>query len=241
MENKIEENKTAKKQLALEPHFTSSDTVRDVIIGMSDGLTVPFALAAGLSGAVSQTDIIVIAGLAEIAAGCISMGLGGFLAAQNDSEHYYSEQKREYKEVEVVPEMEEKEVVDIFKTYGLNDAHIAPIMADFKKNPDNWVAFMMQNELHLEKPDKARAKKSGATIALSYLFSGFIPLSSYIFIKNSHEALFISAVVTLLALVIFGYVKAKLIGNNPWKSALQTVLIGGVAAGAAYLLAKWIS
>jgi VIT1/CCC1 family predicted Fe2+/Mn2+ transporter len=235
------ETKAATGALVLEPHFTASNTVRDIIIGMSDGLTVPFALAAGLSGAVSQSNIIVIAGLAEIAAGCISMGLGGYLAAQNDSEHYYSEQKREYKEVEVVPEIEAKEVIDIFKTYGLNDAHIEPIIADFKKNPDNWVAFMMQNELHLDKPDKARAKKSGLTIALSYLFAGFIPLSPYIFIKNTHSALLVSVAVTLLALLIFGYIKAKLIGNNPWKSALQTILIGGVAAGAAYLIAKWIA
>jgi VIT1/CCC1 family predicted Fe2+/Mn2+ transporter len=235
------EKKAARNAVVLEPHFTASNTVRDIIIGMSDGLTVPFALAAGLSGAVSQTNIIVIGGLAEIAAGCISMGLGGFLAAQSDSEHYYSEQKKEYHEVDVVPEREVKEVVDIFKSYGLNEKQTAPIIEDFKKNPDNWVEFMMQNELHLDKPDKERGKKSGVTIALAYLFSGFIPLGPYFFIKNSQEALLVSVVATMLALLIFGYIKAKLIGNNPWKSALQTVLIGGIAATAAYLLAKWIA
>lgn len=235
------ETKAARSAALLEPHFTASNTVRDIIIGMSDGLTVPFALAAGLSGAVSQTNIIVIGGLAEIAAGCISMGLGGFLAAQSDSEHYYSEQKKEYHEVDVVPEREAQEVIDIFKSYGLNENQTAPIIEEFKKNPDNWVEFMMQNELHLDKPDKARAKKSGVTIALSYLFAGFIPLSPYFFMKNSHEALLISVIATLTALLIFGYIKAKLIDNNPWKSALQTVSIGGVAALAAYLLARWIA
>ena len=230
-----------KKKPFVEPHFTASKTVRDVIIGMSDGLTVPFALAAGLSGAVTQTSIIVIAGLAEIAAGCISMGLGGYLAARNDEDHYNSEEKREYREVDVVPNQEKKEVVDIFKSYGLNDEQIAPIIENFKHNPDSWVAFMMRNELDLEKPDKARARISGLTIAASYLVSGFIPLSPYIFMRNSHDALFVSIAVTLVALLAFGYVKAKLIGNDPWKSAWQTILIGGTAAAAAYLIAKWIA
>jgi VIT1/CCC1 family predicted Fe2+/Mn2+ transporter len=229
------------KPPALESHFTASDTVRDIIIGMSDGLTVPFALAAGLSGAVSTTNIIVIAGLAEIAAGCISMGLGGYLAAQNDSEHYYSEQRKEYNEVKVIPKQEKQEVIDIFKTYGLNDQQIEPIIKNFENNPDKWVAFMMRNELNLDKPDKARARNSGITIALSYLVAGFVPLSPYILIHNSHTALMVSATVTLLALLVFGFVKAKLIGNNPWQSAWRTVLIGGVAATAAYLIAKAIA
>ena len=224
----------------IEKHFTASDTVRDVIIGMSDGLTVPFALAAGLSGAVSNTSIIIIAGLAEITAGCISMGLGGYLAAQNDAEHYYSEQKKEYNEVETIPEKEKQEIVDIFKTYGLSAEQIAPVINNFENNPDKWVEFMMRNELNLDKPDKARARNSGLTIALSYLVAGMIPLSPYIFIKVPYIALIVSAVVTLLALTIFGYAKAKFIGNNPWHSAWRTVLIGGVAAGAAYLIAKAI-
>jgi len=224
-----------------EQHFTASDTVRDIIIGMSDGLTVPFALAAGLSGAVSQTNIIVIAGLAEIAAGCISMGLGGYLAAQNDAEHYYSEEKREYHEVQTIPEQEKQEVINIFKTYGLTAAQIDPIIKNFESHPAMWVEFMMHNELNLEKPDKTRARNSGLTIAFSYLIAGFIPLAPYIFIKTSHNALILSATVTLIALVIFGYIRAKFIGNNPWQSAWRTVLIGGVAAGTAYLIAKAIA
>jgi VIT1/CCC1 family predicted Fe2+/Mn2+ transporter len=225
----------------LEPHFTSSDIVRDIIIGMSDGLTVPFALAAGLSGAVSTTTLIVIAGLSEIAAGSISMGLGGYLAGQNDLEHYNSEERKEYREIEVVPHQEKQEVIDIFKGYGLDDKAIAPIITTFEKDPKKWVDFMMRNELNLDKPDSTRARNSGITIALSYLVSGFVPLSPYIFIRNSHIALFVSVSVTLLALIIFGYVKAKLIGNNPWQSAWRTALTGSLAAGAAYLIAKSIA
>ncbi len=225
----------------IEPHFTASDMVRDIIIGMSDGLTVPFALAAGLSGAVSTTTLIVIAGLSEIAAGSISMGLGGYLAGQNDAEHYESEERKEYHEVVAIPEQEKKEVADIFKTYGLDEHAIAPVLKVFEKDPKKWVDFMMRNELNLDRPDRNRARNSGLTIALSYLVAGFIPLSSYIFVHDSRVALLVSVVVTLLALLVFGYIKAKLIGNNPWRSAWRTALIGSVAAGAAYLIAKLIA
>jgi VIT1/CCC1 family predicted Fe2+/Mn2+ transporter len=222
----------------LEGHFTASDTVRDIIIGMSDGLTVPFALAAGLSGAVSNTLVIVIAGLAEIAAGCISMGLGGYLAAQNDAEHYSVEEKREYEEVRLVPKIERQEVLDIFKSYGLTEDETAPVLARFERDPEKWVDFMMRNELNLEKPDKKRARNSGLTIAASYLVAGFIPLSPYIFSHSASHALMFSVIFTLVALIIFGYTKAKLIGGNPWRSAGQTALIGSAAAGAAYIIAK---
>jgi vacuolar iron transporter family protein len=208
---------------------------------MSDGLTVPFALAAGLSGAVSHTNIIVIAGFAEIAAGCISMGLGGYLAAQNDAEHYISEQRKEYNEVKHTPEEEKQEIIDIFKSYGLKEKQIEPIVKNFASNPGNWVKFMMRNELNLEKPDKARARNSGLTIALSYLLAGCIPLAPYVFIQAPGSALLVSSTVTLLALALFGYGKAKLIGNSPWQSAWRTVLIGGAAALAAYLIAKAIA
>lgn len=225
----------------IEKHFKASDTVRDIIIGMSDGLTVPFALAAGLSGAISNTNIIVIAGFAEIAAGCISMGLGGYLAAQSDAEHYYSELRKEHNEIKFIPEAEKAEIAEIFKQYGLTEQQIDPVIKNFENNPDKWVEFMMRNELNLEKPNKARARNSGITIALAYLLSGFIPLSPYIFLQTPRIALIISIIVTLLALLIFGYTKAKIMGNNPWHSAWRTVLIGGVAAAAAYLIAKVIS
>ena len=240
-ENKKEPKPEDKVEDQLEKHFTASDTVRDIIIGMSDGLTVPFALAAGLSSASSSTAIIVIAGLSEIAAGCISMGLGGYLAAVNDKEHYYSEQRKEYNEVKFVPEKERQEVGEIFKGYGLSEEEIKPILDKFESNPDKWVEFMMYNELGLDKPDENRARKSGITIALSYLVSGFIPLSPYIFIHSSKEALIVSAIVTGITLIIFGYTKAKLIGNNPWRSAMFTILVGGIAASAAYILARFLA
>jgi VIT1/CCC1 family predicted Fe2+/Mn2+ transporter len=222
-------------------HFTASNTVRDVIIGMSDGLTVPFALAAGLSGVVSTTNIIVIAGFAEIAAGCISMGLGGYLAAQSDAEYYDSERKKEDNEIKNNPQYEKQEVVDVFKSYGFNEQEISPVLKNFENNTDNWVDFMMHNELHLDKPSNARARNSGLTIASSYFIAGLIPLSPYIFIPEPATALAVSAAVTLLALIIFGYAKARLISNNPWPSAWRTVLTGAVAAAAAYLIARAIS
>ena len=230
-----------KEKLYSKKHFTNIGAVRDIIIGMSDGLTVPFALAAGLSGAVSQTNIIVIAGFAEIAAGCISMGLGGYLAAQHEAEHYYSEQKNELNHVEITPEEEEQEIVDIFSGYGLNKEQINPIVDNLKKNPQKWVEFMLQNELNLAKPDETRARNSGLIIALSYLVAGLIPLAPYIFINVPIIALGISAVLTLSALMIFGWAKAKLINNNPWRGALRTVVIGGLAAAVSYLIAKVIS
>ena len=224
----------------IEKHFKASDTVRDIIIGMSDGLTVPFALAAGLSSAIISTNIIVVAGFAEIAAGCISMGLGGYLAAQSDAEHYYSELRKEHNEIKIIPEAEKEEIVEIFERYGLDKQQIDPVIKNFENNPDKWVEFMMRNELNLEKPNKARARNSGITIALAYLFSGFIPLSPYIFFQTPRVALIISTIVTLMALLVFGYTKAKIMGNSPWRSAWRTVLIGGVAATAAYLIAKAI-
>lgn len=224
-----------------EKHFTSSDVVRDIVIGMSDGLTVPFALAAGLSGAVDSTNIIVIAGLAEIAAGSIAMGLGGYLAAKSDAEHYFSEKLREQKEVEEVPEIEAKEVSDILHDYGLTEEESKPVVNALRKRKKSWIDFMMRFELGLEEPDPKRARNSALTIALSYVAGGFIPLSPYIFINVPYSALVISTIITLAALAIFGFVKAKFIGTVPFKNALQTLITGGLAAGAAFFIAKLIS
>jgi VIT1/CCC1 family predicted Fe2+/Mn2+ transporter len=225
----------------IEKHFTASEKVRDIVIGMSDGLTVPFALAAGLSGAVSVTYIVVTAGLAEIAAGSIAMGLGGYLAARTDAEHYRSELAREYAEVKDLPDREEEEVAEIFQAYGLSDEQIAPILDAMKLKPDKWVDFMMRFELGLEKPDPARARQSALTIALSYITGGLIPLVSYIFIPTIHIALMVSILITLGALFIFGFIKGKFTGINPFRSGLQTALIGGLAAGAAFALARLIA
>lgn len=221
-----------------ENHFTASDTVKDIVIGMSDGLTVPFALAAGLSGAVAGTGIVVTAGLAEIAAGSISMGLGGFLAARSEVEHYISERKREKLEMKYRLADEEQEIVDIFDSYHISEETSRPVVEALKKNPEVMVDFMMKFELGLEEPDPKRALKSAGTIAGAYAASGVVPLLPYMVLTSSHDALLLSVVVTLLALFFFGYSKGKFIGDKPWRSALQTTLIGGVAAGAAYFLAQ---
>ena len=224
-----------------ERHFTSTNTVRDIIIGMSDGLTVPFALAAGLTGAVAASHLILTAGMAEIVAGSISMGLGGYLAARSDAEHYYSEQKREEYEVKVMPDAEAQEVADSLLAYGLSPEEVEPVVSAIRKNPKAWVAYMMRNELGLEEPEPKRAMVSALTIAGSYIVGGIIPLSPYFFIGNAHHALLPSVGVTLLALLAFGYLKGKGTGVNAYVSAFQTVLIGGIAAGAAFFLASRFS
>jgi vacuolar iron transporter family protein len=225
----------------IERHFTASDTIRDIVIGMSDGLTVPFALAAGLSGATSQTALIVTAGLAEIAAGSIAMGLGGYLASRSDSDHYQSERSREDYEVREKTDQEVGETMAILQSYGLSDEESAPIVNALSKDHHSWVDFMMRFELGLEKPDPRRAVSSALTIALSYVAGGLIPLSPYIVLKNPSQALPVSVVMTLMALFVFGYVKGRFTGAKPLRSALQTALIGGLAAGAAFLIARAIS
>jgi len=225
----------------VERHFTASEFVRDVVIGMSDGLTVPFALAAGLSGAVDQSSIIVTAGLAEVAAGSIAMGLGGYLAARSDAEHYVAESRREWHEVETMPEEELGEVAELFRAYGLSDTAIAPILKAFEANPEHWVDFMMRYELGLEEPNPKRALTSAATIAGAYIAGGLIPLAPYMLLASSSAALLGSVVVTLTALLIFGYIKGRFTGTKPARSALQTTLIGGLAATAAFLIARLFS
>jgi vacuolar iron transporter family protein len=224
----------------LEKHFTATETVRDIVIGMSDGLTVPFALAAGLSGAVDTTAVVVTAGLAEIAAGSIAMGLGGYLAAKTDAEHYQAEQTRENEEIQTVPEKEADEVAQVFRDYGLTEAQIVPVVTALRAEPKRWVDFMMRFELGLEAPNPARARQSALTIALSYIAGGFIPLAPYILLNNITLALPASVGVTLVALFVFGYVKGRFTGLNPWRGGAQTVLIGGLAATAAFGIARLI-
>ena len=224
----------------IEKHFLASNTVRDVIIGMSDGLTVPFALAAGLSGAVDSSSVIVVAGCAELVAGAISMGLGGYMAALNDADHYSSERKREYQEIQQIPEQEKQEVRDMLASYGLTAQDVEPMIQRFVKQPDAWVSFMMRYELGLEEPDSKRAPKSAATIAASYAGGGMIPLMPYFFYVHPHDALLLSVLVTLLALLIFGFIKSRLVGAGPFQGAFRTAVIGSLAAGAAYLIAHFI-
>jgi VIT1/CCC1 family predicted Fe2+/Mn2+ transporter len=222
----------------VEHHFTASASVRDVVIGMSDGLTVPFALAAGLSGAVSSTAIIVTAGLAEIAAGSIAMGLGGYLAGRSDAEHYASERAREHREVHEKPAVEAREVADIFRGFGLSEEDIAPILEGFRRHPQQWIDFMMRFELGLEKPDPRRALRSALTIGGAYAVGGFIPLAPYVLVSRASAALGVSVAVTLAALLAFGFVKGRFTGARPWRSAVQTALIGGLAAAAAFAIAR---
>jgi VIT1/CCC1 family predicted Fe2+/Mn2+ transporter len=225
----------------VEKHFQAADIVRDVVIGMSDGLTVPFALAAGLSGAAAQTSLIVTAGLAEIAAGSIAMGLGGYLAARGDAEHYFKELRREHREVKEIPEAEKAEVRDIFRQYGLNDEEIAPIISRMQERPDDWVNFMMRFELGIEEPDPKRAAHSALTIAFSYIVGGLIPLAPYMILTQAHSSLLASIAITLIALFFFGYVKGKFTGSRPLKNAVQTLLIGGLAASAAFGIAALVA
>jgi vacuolar iron transporter family protein len=223
-----------------EEHLKSSDLIRDVVIGMSDGLTVPFALAAGLSGAVDSTNIIVIAGIAEIAAGSIAMGLGGYLAGKTEQDHYASELKREYYEVDNLRHREIDETKEFFKSIGLSEELQTKATEEIAKDKKQWVEFMMKYELGLDKPDPKRATKSALNIGLSYVFGGLVPLSPYFFIDSPTQALSISLVVTLLCLFVFGWFKSKITGVHPWWGALKIMMIGAAAAGAAFGVAKLV-
>jgi VIT1/CCC1 family predicted Fe2+/Mn2+ transporter len=221
-----------------EEHLGSSAFITDIVIGMADGLTVPFALAAGLSGAVHSNSIVITAGIAEIVAGSIAMGLGGYLAGKTEQDHFQSELKREYDEVETIPEKEKDEVKLIFAEYGLNENSQNIIADELAKDKHKWVDFMMKYELGLEKPDINRARNSAATIGISYIIGGLIPLSAYFFTKTPHQGLFISALLTIVCLFFFGYFKSKATGQPPLTGAVKVTLIGITAAAAAYLVAE---
>ncbi|TAE87201.1 MAG: iron transporter [Bacteroidetes bacterium] len=224
-----------------EQHFTGSQLVRDIVIGMSDGLTVPFALAAGLTGAVQDTGIIITAGLAEIAAGSIAMGLGGYLAGKTEVEHYDAELKREYEEVELFPEKEKQEVKDVFEEYGLSKQSTTLLVDELTKDKDKWVNFMMRFELGLEKPDINQARKSALAIGIAYIIGGIVPLTSYFFANTAQDGLAVSCGITIICLFVFGYFKSKVIGQPPLAGAVRVTAIGALAAGTAYFVASLIS
>jgi vacuolar iron transporter family protein len=209
---------TAPPHTHVETHFQSGDVVRDVVIGMSDGLTVPFALAAG----------------------SIAMGLGGYLAARGDAEHYGSERLREEREIVERTRDEEEEIYEIFDAYGVERQEATPVLVALKRNPVAWVDFMMRFELGLEAPQPGRAWHSALTIALSYIVGGLIPLLPYM-LGTPHRALVESVTITLLALLVFGAIKGRVTGGGAVRSGLQTALIGGIAAGAAYGLAHLLN
>jgi len=224
-----------------EQHFQSSEKVRDFVIGMSDGLTVPFALAAGLSGVVDSTSIVITAGLAEIAAGSIAMGLGGYLAGRTEIEHYDSEERREYDEVKHKHEVEIQETKEIFAAYGLNDELQEKIAREMAKNPKTWVDFMMRFELGLDRPDKNRALQSAFIIGISYVIGGLIPLTAYFFTESTTQGLINSSIITMICLVGFGLVKSKLTGQPLFKGTLRVALVGALAAAAAFGIATLIA
>ena len=223
----------------IEKHFMASEMVRDIVIGMSDGLTVPFALAAGLSGAVDSTALIITAGLAEVSAGAIAMGLGGYLAARTDAEYFAAEKSREESETREVPDVEASEVAQIFRGYGLPEQTVIAVVAAIRSDRKRWVDFMMKFELGMDEPDPRRARSGALTIALSYVVGGLVPLAPYFVFRSVPVALVGSVIVTLMALLIFGYVKGRFTTNHPLHSPGQTVLVGGLAAAAAFGVADF--
>ena len=229
----------------VEHHFASGNLVRDIVIGMSDGLTVPFALAAGLSGglagAANATKVVVLAGLAEVAAGSVAMGLGGYLAAKGDAEHYDSERLREQREVREIPQAEADEIAEIFEQYSVSVEDSLPVLNALKRNPEAWVDFMMKFELGLEKPERSRAIISALTIGGAYIAGGLIPLSPYMLLPDATTALYVSVLITMAALAIFGFIKGRFTGSGGGRSAFQTVMIGGIAAATAFTLARMFS
>jgi VIT1/CCC1 family predicted Fe2+/Mn2+ transporter len=228
-----------------EPHLESSDLLKDIVIGMSDGLTVPFALAAGMVGAVTNiadpTKIIILAGIAEISAGAIAMGLGGYLAGKTESDHYQSELRREYYEIEYMAEEEKKEVTKFFADWGLSKEIQEQATAEIIKDKDRWVQFMMKHELNLNEPDPKRARKSAFNIGMSYIVGGLIPLSPYFFASTALKGLECSAIITLICLFTFGFFKSKLTGVNAFVGGLKVMLIGAAAAATAFGIAMLVN
>lgn len=225
----------------IEQHLRSSAFIADIVIGMSDGLTVPFALAAGLSGAVANSSLVVTAGIAEIVAGSIAMGLGGYLAGRTEVDHYESERRREMREVETVPEREKEEVRDVFAEMGLSPALQVVIADELAKDKTKWVDFMMKYELGLDEPDPKRATKSAVTIGLSYVVGGLVPLSPYFILDHPPVALLYSCGITLLCLFVFGYFKSRVTGQPPVSGSFKVMLIGALAAAAAFGIAHFVN
>jgi len=221
-----------------ERHLTSSAALQDIVIGLSDGLTVPFALAAGLSGAVQSSGLVITAGLAEVVAGSIAMGLGGYLAGRTEVDHYSSELAREYEEVRTVPDTERREVQELLVEMGLSETTAAQATAELVQDPEQWVKFMMKYELGLEEPDPKQAFKSAFTITGAYAVGGLIPLSAYFFTATPHEGLLWSGAITLVCLLLFGFFKSRMTGQAPVLGALKMAATGAAAAAAAFYVAR---
>lgn len=228
-------------RLHSEEHVPGGVSVRDVILGVSDGLTVPFALAAGLSGAVTSNFIVFIAGVAEMLAGGIAMGLGGYLSEKSHAEIYRKELERENREVDEVPELERREVRDIWKARGYAGAELDQLVDAIIKDRRRWVEFMMREELGLLEPRASGAYKTSLTIGMSYIVGALVPLFPFLIPLTIHQALLLSSVTTLSALFLVGVFKSRFTGAAWWRSGLETTLIGAAAAGAAYVLVRLLS
>lgn len=224
-----------------EGHQGKTAALRDFVIGISDGLTVPFALSAGLSGAIHDNSIILLAGMAEIVAGTISMGLGGYLAGQTEIDHYEGEKRREELEVIEIPKEEEQEIKELLAPYGISEGVRTQVAHELSKDHKKWVDFMMRFELGLQKPDPKQAYQSALRIGLSYAIGGMVPLSAYLFWKTPSQSLLYSSIITVICLLIFGYWKAQFTGQNRLKGMLSVSLTGIAAAGAAFMIARWIN
>jgi vacuolar iron transporter family protein len=224
-----------------EHHSTGTQTIRDLVLGMADGLTVPFALAAGVTGAVASSGIVLTAGIAEIVAGAISMGLGGYLAARSEVEHYAKEYAREERETHEIPSEEKAEVAQILHGYGVREPILSRVVADIASDRGQWVEFMMRNELGLEKPDDRAASRSAVLVGGGYVLGGIFPLAPYAFVPVAHSALYWSIGFTTVALLAFGAVRARVLSTPVVTGAVQTWFIGALAAGVAYGLARLIS
>jgi VIT1/CCC1 family predicted Fe2+/Mn2+ transporter len=221
-----------------ERHFTQNAVVRDLVTGTADGLVVPFALAAALAGAIAANPFIVTAGVAGIAAACVAMGLGGYLAARADAEHYAIERRREEEESRLYPEREKWEVAAILHRYGVRGDVLRQAVDAIASDRKKWVDFMMRFELDLSEPDPNRAARSAATIGGAYVLGGLVPLVPYMLFSAARPALLVSAALTSVALFGFGWLKARATGLPPLRVAIQTLAIGGAAAVVAYVVAS---
>jgi vacuolar iron transporter family protein len=224
-----------------EVHFQGSAALRDIVIGMSDGLTVPFALAAGLSGASIANPVIITAGIAELVAGAVSMGLGGYLAGKADVEHYASELKRETQEIEEIPQEEKLEIKGILHKFGISPATQDQFVGELARNKNHWLQFMMEFELGLQKPLESQVKWGAVRIGAAYGIGGLVPLSAYFFTRSPHDGLILSAVLTVVALSIFGYVKSRLLDQPRTQGALRMIVVGAIAATISFFVARLVS
>lgn len=214
------------------------ERLRDIIIGTSDGLTIPFALAAGLSKVVESNNVIVAAGIIAVAAGSIAMGIGGVSAAHSTRKEFHHDLKKKYETLEEMDHDEKQEVKNFFNQLGLSESLQEHATEELSKDKKNWEEFIKKYEPSLIQPEKGKATRSGINIALSYIIGGFIPLLPYLFIANTSNAFNISVAVTLICLFVSGWMKSRFTGERSFSAAFRMMLTGATAAAAAYIVAR---